>query len=166
VITRPRSLLILGVALWALAGATYVTLRALYGERPAFVHVRWAPDTAAGTRATVERTHSLIEGEDRGRRTWSYYLIDLSRENIRGLIEHPAVEDTHYLHRTEFRTWRRNAPRGEYRTTRPRQIASLMEFVVRASLVIGAIALGLGGVKTWWARRIAARGGPGVTPGP
>lgn len=153
-ITKPRALLLLGIALWALAGVTYVTLRATYGQRPALVNVRWAPSVDDATRESIVRRHGLIEGVDRGaNRTWEYYLTDLSTENIRALIQNPAVEDTHYLHRTEFRIGRINPPRGEYQTTRSRSLASLMEFVIDASAVIGAVALGLGTVKTWWARR-------------
>lgn len=166
-ITNPRALLVLGVALWALAGITYLTLRSTYGQRPAFVHVRWATSVDDATRASLERTHSLTEGEPRADgRTWSYYLIDLSTENIRSLVENRAVADTHYLHRTAFRPWWRNAPRGEYQTARPAWIASLMEFVIRASLVLGAVALGLGAVKTWWARRAAGIAGGSPTPQP
>ena len=38
-----RRLLVWGVILWALAGTAYGTLRLTYGQRPAYVHVRWAP---------------------------------------------------------------------------------------------------------------------------
>ena len=157
-ITQPRALLMLGVVLWALAGITYVTLRATYGQRPALIHVRWAPSIDDATRESVVRGHALIEGVDRGNRTWAYYLTDLSTENIRSLIQNPAVEDTHYLHRTQFRIGWRNPPRGEYQTTRSRSLASLMEFVTEASVVLGAVALALGAVKTWWARRGALTG--------
>ncbi len=151
-ITRPRALLILGAVLWAVAGVTYATLRANYGVRPAVVNVRWAPAVDEATRQSLERTHGLIEGKYRAGRTWAYLLTDMSTENIRDLIQNRAVEDTHYLHRTAFRTgWR--TPRGEYQTEQSASLASLLEFVIRASVLLGTAALGLGAAKMWWAGR-------------
>ena len=124
---RGRRLLVWGVVLWVLAGAAYGTLRLTYGQRPAYVHVRWALMVDATSQGQIERAHRLTRGELREGRTWGYYLTDVSRDNIRGLVENPAVEDTHQIHRTAFRIWR-TAPRSAYLTSRPAWIAAMLEF--------------------------------------
>ena len=151
-IIRERKLLIAAVGLWALAGALYGTLRATYGERPAYVHVRWAASVDPAAQERIERTHGLTRVELREGRTWGYYLTDLSTENIRALVTSPAAEDTHNLHRTAFRVWR-TAPRGAYVTTRPAWIAAVMEFLIRACLALGAVALVAALFRTWRAGR-------------
>ena len=62
------------------------------------VHVRWQANISAGDRVVLEREHDLRNGVPDGR-TWQYELGDRSRENIRALVEDPAVEDTAYLDR-------------------------------------------------------------------
>lgn len=152
---RYRKLLIGGIALWVLAGALYGTLRLMYGERAAYVHVRWAPSVDPATQEQVERAHGLTRVEFRERRTWGYYLTDLSTENIRRLVGHPAVEDTHHIDRTAFRI-ARTAPRGAFTTERPAWIASMMEFLVDASLLAGVVALAVGTFHAWRDRRAGA----------
>lgn len=152
-ITQGRTLLVGGVVILALAGALYGTLRLTYGQRPAYVHVRWASSVDQGTQEQIERTHSLTRIELREGRTWGYYLTDLSSDNIRSLVSNPAVEDTHNIHRTAFRIWR-TAPRGAYTSTRPAWIAASLEFLIRAFLVVGAVALIVGTFRTWRARRV------------
>lgn len=148
-----RRLLAGGVILWVLAAAAYGTLRLTYGQRPGYVHVRWAPTVDPAAREQVERSHSLTRGEFREGRTWGYYITDLSRQNIRDLVGHPAVEDTHNIHRTAFRLWR-TAPRGAYLSVRPAWVAATLEFLVPAFLVAGALALVAGLLRTWRARRV------------
>ena len=87
-------------------------------------------------RADLERTHSLTRGELREGTTWGYYVTDLSSANLRDLVESPAVEDTHNIHRTAFRIWR-TAPRGDYLGTRPAWIASILELLIPACLGLG-----------------------------
>jgi hypothetical protein len=138
-----RRLLVGGVILWVLAAVAYGTLRLTYGQRPAYVHVRWAATSDAATREQVERAHSLTRGELREGRTWGYSITDLSSQNIRDLVGNPAVEDTHNIHRTGFRIWR-TAPRGAYLSSRPAWIAATLEFLFRACLGIGVLALLVG----------------------
>jgi hypothetical protein len=152
-----RRVLVGGVILLLAAVAAYATLRLTYGERPAYVHVRWAATVDASAREQLERVHSLTRPEVREGRTWGYYLTDLSSGNIRGLIASPAVEDTHNLHRTAFRVWR-TAPRAPYLGSRPAWFATLLEFLIRAFLGLGGLAVVVGGFRTWRARKSAAAG--------
>jgi hypothetical protein len=146
VITRAILLLIA-------AGVAFGLLRLIYGQRPAYVHVRWAATVDAAGRADLERTYSLTRGELREGTTWGYYVTDLSSANLRALVENRAVEDTHNIHRTAFRIWR-TAPRGDYLGTRPAWIASTLELLIPACLGLGGIMLAAAGVKAWRARRM------------
>lgn len=153
-----RRLLIGAVALLALAGALYLTLRLTYGERAAYVHVRWKPEVSEATRAEVERAHGLHPVEFREQRTWGYFLSDMSIENIRRIIRHPAVEDTHNIDRDAFFVLD-TAERGDYLSERPAWIARMLEFFSRASLLLGAAALLVGvfrSARDWWARRTSS----------
>lgn len=153
---KARNLLVAGVLLWVVAAAAYGTLRLTYGQRPAYVHVRWAATADVATREQNERAHSLTRRETKqDARTWGYYLTDLSNRNIRDLVSNPAVEDTHYIHRTAFRPWR-TATRGAYVSARPAWIAVTLELLIRACLVLGAVALAAGALKTWRSRRARA----------
>jgi len=153
-----RRLLIGGIALVALAGALYLTLRLTYGERAAYVHVRWKPEVNDATRAEVERSHGLHPVEFREQRTWGYFLSDLSIENIRRIVRHPSVEDTHNIDRDAFFVLD-TAERGDYLGERPAWIARMLEFFSRASLFLGGAALLVGAFRAardWWARRISS----------
>ena len=150
--TRHRTLLIGGIALVALAGVLTATLRTVYGERSAYVNVRWAPSVDAATRQQVERAHQLTQGEFREQRTWLYLLADVSAGNLRSLVQHPAVEDTHHIDRQTFRI-ADTAELGGYTSDRPAWIADLLEFLIRASLFGGAVAIAVGAVRTWRERR-------------
>lgn len=147
-----RALIIMAVVLWAAAGAALGTLRLTYGQRPADVNVRWAAQVGAASREQLERFYHLTRAEQLDGRTWSYSLTDVSTENIRRLVEDPAVEDTHQIHRTAFRIWR-GATRGPYLTARPGWIAAMLEFLVQAFLATGALVLVVGAFKTWRARQ-------------
>jgi hypothetical protein len=141
-----------GLVLLLAAGAAFGVLRIVYGQRPAYVHVRWAPTVDAAGRAEMERAYSLTRGELREGTTWGYYVTDVSSGNLRALVEDPSVEDTHNIHRTAFRIWR-TAPRGDYLGTRPTWIATTLELIVPVCLVLGALALATGAVKAWRSRR-------------
>lgn len=78
--------------LWLAAGAILST--------PATdVHVRWAPGVTPAQREQLEHKFLLSVPQDLGTRTWAYVMLDVSRSNINGLIDHPAVEDTAGLDR-------------------------------------------------------------------
>jgi hypothetical protein len=128
----------------AIAAAAYLTLRGVYGERPAYVHVRWAPSVDQARRAELERRYSLTTGEFREGTTWNYFLNDVSTSNIRALVEDPLVEDTHYLHRTKFRVWR-TATRGAY--LEGGWVPPGLEILAIASIGLGAIAAALAVLK-------------------
>lgn len=137
-----RRLVVAAVLLWAAAAATYVALHAAFGYRPSYAHVRWAPRVDDSTRLRLEQTYSLAAPRQQDARTWSYWVTDVSRRNIRGLVEDAAVEDTHYLHRTQYRPWR-TAPRGAYPAARLAWIARLLELLIATLVALGAGALGL-----------------------
>jgi len=157
--SKAPDLLAVGMILLLASAATYATLRLTYGERPAYVHVRWAPSVDASTREQLERVHGLTRPELREGRTWGYYLTDLSGDNIERLVTNPAAEDTHNLHRTAFRVWR-TAPRAPYLGSKPAWIAMLLEFLTRAFLGLGGFAVVVVGFRTWRARFAPAAGRP------
>jgi hypothetical protein len=141
-----------GIVLLIAAAVAFGALRLAYGQRPAYVHVRWAPTVDAAGRAQMERTYHLTRGELREGTTWGYYVTDVSGANLRALVENPAVEDTHNIHRTAFRIWR-TAPRGDYLGTRPAWIASALELLVPGCLALGALLIAVGAFRTWRLRR-------------
>jgi hypothetical protein len=147
-LNQPRALLTGGLALLILAGALHVTLRLTYGERAAYVHVRYAPSVDDAGRVAIERAHSLQVVEFREQRTWSYFLSDLSTDNIRGLVQDPAVEDTHHIDRRRFRI-DGTGERGEYPAGRPAWIARILESLRRLSLLLGVAGLLAGAYRMW-----------------
>jgi len=155
--TQGARLFVVGVILLLAAAATYGVLRLTYGERPAYVHVRWAATVDASAREPLERIYGLTRPELREGRTWGYYLIDLSADNIRRLVTNPAAEDTHNLHRTAFRVWR-TAPRAPYLGSKPAWLATLLEFLIRAFLGLGGLAVVAGGFRRWRARGAVTTG--------
>jgi len=150
--SRPRALLLGGIVLLILAGILHVTIRLTFGERAAYVHVRWAPTVDEATRAAIERDRGLVPVEFREQRTWGYFLNNLSTENIRQLVRNPAVEDTHHIDRARFRV-QGTAERGDYMNGGPAWVARMLEFFRRVSLLAGAAALIVGGFRIWRARQ-------------
>ena len=149
--TQAPRLLTIGCILLMAAAVAYGTLRLTFGQRSAYIHVRWAASVDDTARHNLERTYSLTQAEHREGRTWSYFVTDVSGGNIERLITNPAVEDTHNLHRTAFRPWR-TAPRGDYPGSTPGWMAVLLEFFIRASLGLGGVAVVVGGFRAWRAR--------------
>jgi hypothetical protein len=134
------SLLCLGIA-----AAAYGTLQAMLGSRPAFVHIRWAPDLDAAVREESERRYSLSHGEILEGRTWGYALGDVSRQNVRALVVDPVVEDTDGIQRNTFRI-SPSARRFPAPVSRPWLRASLRA-ATALGLLVGLIGLGLGLVE-------------------
>lgn len=62
------------------------------------VQVRWREGVSSADRTAVELRYTLRNGVPAGD-GWRYELGDLSRENIRALIQDPAVDDTGYIDR-------------------------------------------------------------------
>src|SRR5690349_7474731 len=67
------------------------------------IRVRWAPSVDPDQRSAKESTFRLRRDQLHSDRTWTYGLLDTSKENIRALVGDPAVEDTDGLDRVEFR---------------------------------------------------------------
>jgi Dolichyl-phosphate-mannose-protein mannosyltransferase len=87
------------VVLTALAAAV---LGVVISPSSVSVNVRWAPALTDGERNALERRFQLTEGRFVEGTTWQYVLTDYSSDNIRALVEHPAVEDTHRIDRTRY----------------------------------------------------------------
>ncbi len=99
---RARPYLIAGLLLSAAALVLdYASLR-WFGPLGAFIHVRWAPEVPEAEREALERRFCLTAREATEGTTYSYLLVDASTDNIRRLIAHPAVQDTHDLDRSAF----------------------------------------------------------------
>ena len=77
-------------------------VRALVGPPGARVHVRWQPSIDADTRRTLETRFRLSDGTPLGDTTWGYDLLDPSTDNIRALVTHPEVADTHDIERSQY----------------------------------------------------------------
>ena len=134
-------LTVTGLLLWGLAGLLYSALQLTFGDRPVYVHVRWAPSVDDAARQRLEQQYRLLLPEPREGRTFGYALTDRSRENVRGLVLDPSVEDTAQIHRTRFRVGY-FAPRLPYVTSRPWIPAGLEVLTALCSLV-GLVGIGL-----------------------
>lgn len=139
----------------ALALATYGALRLSFGERPAFVHVRWAPAVDTAARRQLEQQYHLTDGRLDEGRTFVYSLTDLSRDNIAALVLDARAEDTHQIHRTAYRIWRR-APRGPY-AGRGALWGPVLETVVAVFAGITLFVLGLAALHVTAPATLATR---------
>jgi FkbM family methyltransferase len=134
----PFRLLVAAAIAWILAAATYTTLRVTFGDRPVYIHVRWAPSVDEPARERLEQRFGLAQGEWKEGRTWGYSLTSLSRANIQALVQDPAVEDTTNIHRTRFRVGI-FAPRRPYLTTDGSTRIPVGLEVLSAALVLGGL---------------------------
>ena len=79
---------------------------------PARVQVDWTGEVTSDTRIALERKYSLTSGVDPatrlnpppGRDWWEYALTDVTRENIRAIVEDPRVDDTGLIDRNSYRS--------------------------------------------------------------
>ena len=136
-----RRLAVTGLLLWGLAGLSCSSLQLTFGDRPVFVHVRWAPDVDDGARQRLEQRYGLLLPELREGRTFGYALADRSRDNVRSLVLDPSAEDTAQIHRTKFRVGY-FAPRFPYVTSRP-WIPAGLEALIALCSVVGLVSIGL-----------------------
>ena len=134
-------LTVTGLLLWGLAGLFYSALQLTFGDRPVYVHVRWAPSVNDAARQRLEQHYRLLLPEPREGRTFGYALTDRSRVNVRSLVLDPSVEDTAQIHRTKFRVGY-FAPRLPYVTSRPWMPAGLEVLTALCSLA-GLVGIGL-----------------------
>ena len=144
-----RRLIVAALAWSVTATAVCTTLRAVYGERTANIHVRWAPSVGEARRAELERDYGLAHGEPREATTWRYTLTNPSKSNITALVRDPLAEDTHYIDRARFRL-AGTAPRGGY--LRGGMIPPLLELAAVALLAVGGLALALAMLE--WTRGV------------
>lgn len=69
---------------------------------PVPIDVRWTGAVADAERIDLERRFYLADGRLGADATWNYALFDYSRDNIRALVMHPGVVDTHQVNRSTF----------------------------------------------------------------
>lgn len=140
---RLRVLLVVGTALLGFAGILQWTLRATYGERAAYVVVRWAPETDPALQNLIEQIHQLHPVESMGKGTSAYYLADVSSANIRSLLAQPSVDETRNIEPATARV-AATAERGAYISKRPVWVAQLLEYLVFGTMAAGGLALAMG----------------------
>lgn len=93
----PRSILrLLAAVILVVSGLALLGLGWL-APGPPRINIRWTPQTTEESRVTNERALRLIDGVPVGERTWSYVLLDTSRDHVGEILDHPAVEDRHYI---------------------------------------------------------------------
>jgi hypothetical protein len=98
------------VSLLILTGVVAIWLLVPSAAAPR-VNVRWVAGLPDATRAGLEHRFALLAGKHHEGSTWTYDLGDPSSQNIRALIDHEAVEDTHYIDRPRA-VVAGDAPRG------------------------------------------------------
>ena len=69
---------------------------------PPKINVRWIPGLDADRRRELEERFRLVPREEVAPTTWQYALTDVSRANISALVQHPDVEDTNNIDRSEM----------------------------------------------------------------
>ena len=102
------ALLILGLPLAA---------RIVAGDPGARINLRWQPSTRAEVRHALEAQFRLEALDQLDGLTWRYDLTDTSVENIRQIVNHPEVADTHEIDRPNYTvaaTAVRTARRGRF----------------------------------------------------
>src|SRR5688500_16385212 len=111
-----------------LAIALPVATRLFLGPPGAIVHVRWQPGLDATPRGNLERQFRLTQGVQLDGRTWRYNLADVSSDNIRAIVDHPAVEDTQDIDRPNYAI-----------TESATRTARAQRFSANGDLVVGSI---------------------------
>ncbi len=99
--SRRSGTLVLVLAL--IAAALPVAGRLIAGPKGGKIHVEYKPSVGAAQRQQLEARYRL---DDRRKLddtyTWGYTLNDASTDNIRALVDDPAVEDTHEIDRHTY----------------------------------------------------------------
>jgi hypothetical protein len=148
----------IGIALlfWLLAGSLYTGRRAVFGDRPAAVHVRWAATVTDSERRRLEGLYRLTAPQPTDGRTFAYALTDVSGANVQALVLDPAVEDTHEINRTSYRIGF-FSPRLPYPTRHP-AVPRAMDALALLCLVLGVawttVRGGLARAARWIGERI------------
>ena len=99
----PAAWVIRALTLGLLAFTLPLAARGLYGPPGAWVHIRWQPSVGAAERQRLETAWQLVDGqEDDSPATWRYDLTAPSVGRLRAIVEHAAVEDTHFIDRQRY----------------------------------------------------------------
>ncbi len=99
----PAAWLIRALTLGLIALTLPFAVRGLYGPPGALVHIRWQPSVDAAERQRLEIEWQLVDGrEDDSPGTWRYDLTVPSVERLRAIVEHAAVNDTHFIDRQRY----------------------------------------------------------------
>jgi hypothetical protein len=97
----PRRRRLLGAAA-ALTALSMVAVWFLTAGPARAVQVRWNPDVGNAERIFHEWRWKLAGGLWREGTTWSYSILDTSRDNVSRIVRSPAVLDTHEVNRAEL----------------------------------------------------------------
>ena len=108
--------------------------RLVAGPPGAQVHVRWQSGVAQFERESLEARFTLTRREQIDERTWRYDLVDTGTANIRVLIEHPSVADTHDIDRSRYAI-----TEGAVRTSRRQRFGGGGSGVVALADVFGVL---------------------------
>ena len=98
---RALAVLVVGAIVAALA-AGWILSRTL-ADGPVPINVRWKADVTEARRAALEQELRLTAGHPTEGTTWTYLLTDPSTDSIRGIVQHPSVDDTAHINRIRFR---------------------------------------------------------------
>jgi hypothetical protein len=101
------------VVAWLVAGAVYTTLRVSFARAPE-VHIRWAASVDDRARAAFEQRFALTSPAFDSGQTWFYFLLSPTEDNIRAIVQSPAVDDTNFIDRSLFRVTASAPRRGPY----------------------------------------------------
>ena len=129
-------------------------------QQAPYVHVRWAEHVSSASRDYLERRFLLAQPTYREGSTWAYDLLDTSQGNIRALVEHADVADTHNIERASY-TIPADGPSGSRRAWAAYQIPAIRVVALLPAsirlLLLTAVTLGAGGCFLWTYRFALAR---------
>jgi hypothetical protein len=91
-----------GATLVIVGTSVMLSTGVLEGRPARYIHVRWQSDVSPGMRTGLEERFSLAQPHQVEGQTFGYDLLNESRWNIRSLVRHPAVADTHSIDRRRF----------------------------------------------------------------
>jgi hypothetical protein len=152
----------------ATAAAVLVVVYQVTARPAPVVHVRWADDVSASSRAIHEVLFHLTNGERLEGRSWSYDVIDPSFRNVRALVTSPAVEDTHEINRETFQvnaTAPKSAPGVWFWSAVP-ILGNPDALALVVSALIGLTVLGVRRAKRQPSQLQPAGGSPNDAPHP
>ncbi|HTM02344.1 MAG TPA: hypothetical protein VL173_02485 [Vicinamibacterales bacterium] len=136
--SRTRRWLVPSIVAWLLAAAAYTTLRVSFERAPA-VHIRWASAVDDRARAALEQRFALTSPAFDSGRTWVYVLLSPTQENIRAIVQSPAVDDTNFIDRSLFRVSTSAPRRGPY-LARTRWIPAALQTAIVIFVFLGTAA--------------------------